>query len=152
MTYSEIVKSKRVLNQVIDNLNLDYNYEKLYGMINVSSVSNTELIKITVTDPDRKKAMDITNETANVFAKEIPELYNISNVNILDEAEEATSPSNVNVLKQSIIFIMVGLVLGLGVVFLIYYFDRTIKSSEQVEIKLGLPVLGTVQEYKKADR
>lgn len=151
-TYSEIVKSKRVLNQVIDNLNLDYNYGKLYGMINVSSVSNTELIKITVTDPDRKKAMEITNETANVFAKEIPELYNISNVNILDEAEEATSPSNVNVLKQSIIFIMVGLVLGLGVVFLIYYFDRTIKSSEQVEIKLGLPVLGTVQEYKKADR
>ena len=152
MTYSEIVKSKRVLNQVIANLNLDYNYGKLYGMINVSSVSNTELIKITVTDPDRKKAMEITNETANVFAKEIPELYNISNVNILDEAEEATSPSNVNVLKQSIIFIMVGLVLGLGVVFLIYYFDRTIKSSEEVEIKLGLPVLGTVQEYKKADR
>ena len=110
-------------------------------MINVSSVSNTELIKITVTDTYRKKAMDITNETANVFAKEIPELYNISNVNILDEAEEATSPSNVNVLKQSVIFIMVGLVLGLGVVFLIYYFDRTIKSSEQVETKLGLPVL-----------
>lgn len=147
-TYSEIVKSKRVLNQVIENLELDYSYSKLYSMISVSSVTNTELIKITVTDTDKTNAMDITNETTNVFAKEIPELYNISNVNILDEAEEASNPSNVSVTKQAILFIMVGLVLGLGVVFLIYYFDRTIKSVEQVETKLGLPVLGTVQEYK----
>ena len=147
-TYSEIIKSKRVLNQVIENLDLDYSYSSLYSMIRVSSVANTELIKITVESTDKTIAKEITDETANVFAKEIPELYNISNVNVLDYAEEAVSASNINVPKQAILFIMVGLVLGLGIVFVLFYFDRSVKTIEQVEVKLGLPVLGTVQEYK----
>ena len=148
-TYTEIIKSKRVLNQVIDNLDLDYSYSKLYGSIEVSSVTNTEVIIITVTDTDKTLAKDITNEIAEVFEKEIPELYNISNVNILDTAEEAGAPSNISVAKQSILFVMIGLVLGLGLVFVLYYFDRTVKTTEQVETKIGLPVLGTVQDFNK---
>ena len=148
-TYTEIIKSKRVLNQVIDNLVLDYSYSKLYGNVEVSSVTNTEVIVITVTDTDKTLAKHITNEIATVFEKEIPELYNISNVNILDTAEEASSPANISVAKQSILFIMVGLVLGLGLVFVLYYFDRTVKTTEQVETKIGLPVLGTVQDFNK---
>lgn len=149
-TYSEIVKSKRVLSQVIKNLDLDYSYSELNKKVDVSSVTNTELIKITVTDTDRKVAKDIANETAKVFSLEIPELYNISNVNILDKAEKATTPSNMNFVKELILFIIAGLVLGLGIVIVIYYFDRTIKSTEQIETKIGLSVLGTVQEYKGA--
>lgn len=148
-TYTEIIKSKRVLNQVIDNLGLDYSYSKLYGSVEVSSVTNTEVIIITVTDTDKTLAKDITNEIAKAFEKEIPELYNISNVNILDTAEEATSPSNISVAKQSVLFVMIGLVLGLGLVFVLYYFDRTVKTTEQVETKIGLPVLGTVQDFNK---
>lgn len=148
-TYSEIIKSKRVLNQVIENLDLEYDYSKIYNSIEVSSVTNTEIIKITVTDEDKNIAKDIANETAEVFSKEIPELYSISNVNILDTAEEASAPSNISVAKQSILFVMVGLVLGLGLVFVLYYFDRTIKTAEQVEVKVGLPVLGTVQDFNK---
>lgn len=148
-TYSEIIKSKRILNQVCDNLKLDYNYESLYGNINVSSVLNTQIIKITVTNTDKKLAKDIANEIASVFSVEIPELYNISNVNILDTAEEAISASNISVTKQSIMALIVGAVLGFGIVFVIYYFDRTVKTAEQVETKIGLPILGTVQEYKK---
>lgn len=148
-TYSEIIKSKRILNQVCDNLKLDYNYESLYGNINVSSVLNTQIIKITVTNTDKKLAKDIANEIASVFSVEIPELYNISNVNILDTAEEAISASNISVTKQSIMALIIGAVLGFGIVFVIYYFDRTVKTAEQVENKIGLPILGTVQEYKK---
>lgn len=148
-TYSEIIKSKRILNQVCDNLKLDYNYESLYGNINVSSVLNTQIIKITVTNTDKKLAKDIANEIASVFSVEIPELYNISNVNILDTAEEAISASNISVTKQSIMALIIGAVLGFGIVFVIYYFDRTVKTAEQIETKIGLPILGTVQEYKK---
>ena len=144
-TYSEIVKSKRVLSQVIKNLDLDYSYSELNKKVDVSSVTNTELIKITVTDTNKKLAKDIANETAKVFSLEIPELYNISNVNILDKAENATTPSNMNFIKELILFVIAGLVLGLGVVIVIYYFDRTIKSTEQIETKIGLSVLGTVQ-------
>ena len=117
--------------------------------IEVTSITNTEIIKITVSDTDKKLAAKIANETAEVFSKEIPELYSISNVNILDTAEEASSPSNISVMKQSAIFLIAGLVLGCAIVFVIYYFDRTVKTTEQVELKIGLPILGTIQDIKK---
>ena len=147
-TYSEIVKSKRILNQVINNLNLDYSYGALSNNIEVSSVTGTQIIKITVTDGNSKTAMRVANEIAKVFSKEIPELYNISNVNVLDTAEVASSAYNVNIVKQSTIFLLVGLVLGLGVVFVMYYFDRSVKNASQIEDKLKLPVLATVREYR----
>ena len=147
-TYSEIIKSKRVLNRVCDNLNLDYDYGELSNSIEVTSIDNTEIIKITVANRDKKLAKKIANEIAEVFSEEVPELYSISNVNILDKAEVADAPSNINIPKQSILFIMVGLVLGCGVVFMMFYFDRSIKTKEQIE-KLGLPVLGTVQDFNK---
>lgn len=147
-TYSEIVKSKRVLSQVINNLNLNYTYGALSNNIEVSSVTGTQIIKITVTDENSKTAMKVANEIGKVFAKEIPELYNISNVNILDTAEVAPSAYNVNITKQSAIFLLAGLVLGLGVVFVMYYFDRSVKNASQIEDKLKLPVLATVREYR----
>lgn len=147
-TYSEIVKSKRILNQVINNLNLDYSYSNLSSNIEVSSVTGTQIIKISVSDENSKTAMNVANEIAEVFSKEIPELYNISNVNILDDAEIAQSAYNVNFIKQMIIYLLVGAVLGLGTVFVIYYFDRTIKTTNQIEEKIKLPVLATVREYR----
>ena len=147
-TYSEIVKSKRVLGQVINNLNLNYTYGALSDNIEVSSVTGTQIIKITVTDENSKTAMKVANEIGKVFAKEIPELYNISIVNILDTAEVAPSAYNVNITKQSAISLLAGLVLGLGVVFVMYYFDRSVKNASQIEDKLKLPVLATVREYR----
>lgn len=147
-TYSEIVKSKRVLGQVINNLNLNYTYGALSNNIEVSSITGTQIIKITVTDENSKTAMKVANEIGKVFAKEIPELYNISNVNILDTAEQPSSAYNVNITKQSAISLLAGLVLGLGVVFVMYYFDRSVKNASQIEDKLKLPVLATVREYR----
>ena len=147
-TYSEIIKSRRVLNQVIDNLSLDYSYSNLSNNVEVSSVTGTQIIKISVSDRNNKTAMKIADEIAKVFAKEIPELYNISNVNILDYAEAASNAYNVNFIKQSIIYLLIGLVLGLGITFVMYYFDRSVKNISQVEEKIKLPVLATVREYR----
>ena len=132
-TYAEIVKSRRVLDQVISELNLDLTYEELSNKISVTAVNNTEIIRITVNDEDAIKAKNIANITANYFTKEIVDLYNMNNVDILDEAIEAKNPYNINVIKQIIIYFMLGFVLGAGILFIIYYFDRTVKSIEHVE-------------------
>ena len=129
-------------------MSLNYSYSNLSNNIEVSSVTGTQIIKISVSDRNSKTAKKIANEIAKVFSKEIPELYNISNVNVLDYAEAASNPYNVNFIKQSIIYLLVGLVLGLGVTFIMYYFDRSIKNISQVEDKIKLPVLATVREYR----
>lgn len=148
-TYAEIVKSRRVLGQVIELLNLDLTYEELHSKIAVTAVNSTEIIKITVNDLDAIKAKNIANATANYFTKEVSDLYNLNNVDILDEAIEEDKPYNINIPKQIVIYFMLGFVLAAGVLFLIYYFDRTVKSVEQVEQKIKLPILGSVQELNK---
>ena len=66
-TYSEIIKSRKVLETVIKNLNLDINYEELKTRVNVSSVVNTEIIKITVSDDDSKEATLIANNSFYLY-------------------------------------------------------------------------------------
>ena len=151
-TYAEIVKSGRVLNQVIKELNLDISYELLSIEISVTSLNNTEIIKITVNNESADMAMKIANSTASVFTKEISSLYKMDNVSILDYATINESPYNINILKQLIIYILAGLVISLGTVFMIFYFDRTIKSAEQIEQKIKLPVLGSVQDISKGGK
>ena len=151
-TYAEIVKSRRVLDQVIDELDLNISYDSLYNMISVSAVNNTEIIKITVTNKNAVTAKNIANVTANYFMKEIVKLYNMNNVNVLDEAINADNPFNINITKQVVIYFVVGLILALGIVFVVFYFDRTIKSVEQIEQKIKLPILGSVEVYQKGGR
>lgn len=151
-TYAEIVKSRRVLEQVIEELNLDTTYEKLSNKISVTSVNNTEIIKIIVTDTDPTEAKNIANVTANYFTKEVVDLYKVNNVNVLDEANTTNIPYNINVAKQIIIYLFIGFIIGAGVLFVIFYFDRTIKSAEQVEQKIKLPILGSVEEFNKGGK
>ena len=151
-TYAEIVKSRRVLDQVISELKLDTTYEELHEKITVTALNNTEIIKISVNDRDAIKAKNIANVTANYFASEVIDLYKLNNVNILDKAIEAEEPYNINVVKQLIIYVMIGFVLAAGALFIIFYFDRTIKSVEQIEQKIKLPILGSVQEMTKGGK
>ena len=146
-TYAEIVKSRRVLEQVINDLSLDLSYTELNNSIKVEPINNTEIIKIIVDSDDSLVAMNIANSTANYFTKEIKELYNMNNVSILDGAIEASHPYNINIIKQLCIYIILGTVTAFGIIFIIFYFDRTIKSVEQVEQKIKLPILGSVQEF-----
>ena len=150
-TYSQIITSRTVLSQVIDNLKLKTTTESLSKNITTSSVEDTEIIKITVNSSKRKEAAKIADEVATVFSKEVQDIYNLENVTIIDKAEVATSPYNINYVKDNIIYLMIGIVLSFGIVFVMYYFDTTIKSSEVVEEKLGLPVIGIVPKEENKE-
>ena len=143
-TYREIIKSRRILNQVISNLDLNMSYETLHNMVSVTNEKDTELIKIAVNSQNSKDAKDIANEIAKVFSKEIESIYEIKNLSIIDYADENTIPYNINVPKQMVISVLVSFVLACGIIFVMFYFDTTIKSSEEIEEKIGLPVLGVV--------
>ena len=148
-TYSEIITSRKVLQQVIDNLKLKMTVDELSQNITTSSVEDTEIIRITVNNEKKKIAVKIADEVASVFSEEIQDIYNLENVAIIDKAEVAKEPYNINYVKDNVIYLMIGVVLSFGVVFVMYYFDTTIKSSEIVEEKLGLTVIGIVPKESK---
>ena len=143
-TYSELIKSRKVLNQVISILELDCSSSELSKKISVSSVKDTEIIKISVSDEKAKEASRIANTIADVFKYEVMDIYNLQNVTIIDKAEVQDSPYNIEVMKSAVIFFALGFMLSVGVIFVIYYFDTSIKSSEEIENRLGVPVIGNV--------
>ena len=148
-TYSEIIKSRKVLSQVIENLKLKMSVEELSNNITTTSVEDTEIIQITVANANAKDAKKITDEVAKVFSEEIQDIYNLENVAIIDKAELSKNPYNINYVKDNVIYLIVGFVLSFGIVFIMYYFDTSIKSSEVVEEKLGLTVIGVVPNEDK---
>ena len=143
-TYSEIVKSKNILRQVISNLGIRLNEASLRSNVAVNAVKNTELIEITVKNENANYAAQIADEIAKVFTEKVKEIYNINNVQILDKAEVSTSPSNINHTKDVVIFAFVGLVIAVAYVLIANMLDTTIKSAEDVEKGFGIPVLVSI--------
>ena len=143
-TYSEIVKSKKVLKQVKKELGLNESVDAIAKEINVSSVNDTEIIKISVEDASASKAKDIVTSLSNVFVKEIQNIYEMNNVSIVDEPEISNKVSNNTLNRDIILGFAAGLFLSVGILFVIYYFDDTIKYNEQIEEELQLPVLAKV--------
>lgn len=148
-TYSQIVKSRKVINKVINNLNLDYTYKELNERITVSSVDDTAIIKIEVADPDNEIAAKIANEVASVFMIEVQKFYHLDNVSVVDKAVPVENAYNVNFIKDNVIYLAIGLVLSFSVIFIFFYFDTTIKTSDEIEEKYGLTVLGVIPEVTK---
>lgn len=146
-TYSELVKSKNVTRQVISNLGINETEDELRNSITVSSVKDTELIKISVTDKNATNAYNIANEIAKVFTQKVSEIYNINNVQVLDQAEISTTPSNINHTKDIIMFTFVGLFVAIVFVLVANMLDTTIKSSEEVEKLCNVPVIASIPLY-----
>ena len=147
-TYSELVKSKNILRQVISNLNMKIEEDTLRKNITVSSVKDTELIQITVKNEKPSYASQIANEIAKVFTEKVKEIYKIENVQIVDEAEVPNEPSNINHKRDVAIFALIGLVVSIGYVLLLNMLDTTVKTPEDIEEGLKLPVLAVIPVYE----
>ena len=143
-TYSELVKSKNILREVISNLNINEDENSLKKDISVTSVKDTEVIKITVSHENALYAAKIANEIAKVFSEKINEIYKINNIYIVDEAEVAEAPSNINHAKDILLFAFIGLVLSLSYTFVLNMLDTTVKTQEEIEKNYDIPVLATI--------
>ncbi len=147
-TYSELVKTKNILREVKKNLKLTISEETLKKNVSVSLVKETELIKITVTNENALDAKNIANEIAKIFSQRVKEIYKISNVYIVDEAEEPTAPYNISHIRDILIFAAIGLVVSIAYVLISNLLDTTVKSSEDIEKELNVSVLASIPTMK----
>ncbi|WP_226036168.1 YveK family protein [Aquibacillus saliphilus] len=152
-TYNEIIKSTRILDEVVDELGLSISAGALSNKINVSNAQSSQVVTVTATDIDPNIAADIANTTVEVFQDEVPTLMNVNNVNVLSEAIVPANPQQVS--PKPLLNIAIGLVLGamvgVGLAFLLEYLDNTIKNQADVENRLELPLLGVIPHVKDED-
>lgn len=152
-TYSEIIKSPFILSKVIEELDLETTPGALNSKITVNTVQNSQVLKMDVQDPDPAQAVEIANTTAAVFQKEIVSLMNVDNVNILAPAEMAEKPSPIkpNPKLNMAIAAVIGLMIGVGIAFLLEYLDTTMKTEQDIEDVLGVPILGLISPIPDTD-
>lgn len=145
-TYNVIIKSPAILTKVIERLDLDTTPSELTNQISVANANDSQVVNITVQDEQAFMAVDIANTVAEVFKEQIPVLMNADNVNILSPAvlPENPSPIKPNKTMNVAIAMVVGLMIGVGLAFLLEYLDTTMKTEQDVEDILGLPILGLV--------
>ena len=151
-TYREIITSRSILKTVISDLELNYSINELASMVSVSSVRDTELIKISVSSTSATEATEIANALAVVFSERILDIFNIKNISIIDRAEIPSEPYNIRILLQIAIYLALGLFTSILSILTIYSLDTTLKDEEEVEKHLKLPVLGIVPNIKEKVR
>ncbi|MCQ9281064.1 Wzz/FepE/Etk N-terminal domain-containing protein [Priestia aryabhattai] len=149
-TYNDIITSPAILDKVIKELKLDKSAQSLKGQIQVTSAEYSQVAQITVQDTNAKRATDIANTTASVFQKEVPKIMNVDNVSVLSKATvgESASPIKPQPLSNIAIAVVVGLIVGIGLSFLLEYLDNTLKTEQDIENILGLPVIGVITNIK----
>jgi capsular polysaccharide biosynthesis protein len=145
-TYNVIIKSPTILEKVINDLNLNMTVAQLNSKITVGSEGESQVINLAVQDTDPQQAAKIANKTASVFQNEIPDIMNVDNVSILAKAEvgETQSPIKPKPVLNIAIAAVVGLMIGVGLAFLLEFLDNTVKTEQEVEKLLGVPVLGSI--------
>ena len=144
VTYGEIIKSRTVLEDVISNLKLDSEYEDLVEKITVSPVQDTQIISISVQDTNPKKARDIANEIPKVFEKEVKRITKANDIQVIDKAILPQGAIKPNKMMNVAIAAVLGMMIGLFIVFLLEYLDNKIKTPQDIEKHLGLSVIGVI--------
>lgn len=149
-TYSVMINDPVVLNQVIKNLNLQMTPEQLQNMLTVTPVENAQIFTLTAKSTNPEQSVRIVNDVASVLKAEVQKMMKVNNVAILSPAVLSASivPVSPNLDKNITIGIVLGLLFSVGLAFLLEYMDNTIKSEEDIEQKLELPVVGVISHIR----
>ena len=143
-TYTRIIKSKLVLDQVISETGITYTAEELGQNVAVEAYENTEMLKISVTDSDPELAASIANSIAQVFSGEVAKIYQMNNISVIDIAQVPEEVSNNTLTRDFFIALFISIFGSIGVIFIIYYFDDSIKLTDDLEEEIGMPVIAKV--------
>lgn len=147
-TYASIAQSRTVEQNVIKDLNLPLTVEGLDSMISIKPIKTTEILEIQVTNTDSELAASIANTMAQEFSKAVIEIKKVDSVSIVDAAVIPDKPIKPNKTLNVLIAFVAGFMASVGLVFLLEYLDNTVKTSNDVENLLGIPVLGIIPNYE----
>lgn len=151
-TYSIIVKSDTVLNQVIANLGLNMSYETLAGKVGVAAVDDTQVMEITVTDANPDGARQVCEQITQVAPDAILTAVEAGSVKVISAASVDPDPVSPNVMRNTATAGVLGLVVCLGVLFLQVLLDNKINTEEDVTKQLGLNVIGVIPDYENGGK
>ncbi|MFR2666315.1 MAG: YveK family protein [Clostridium sp.] len=143
-TYSELIKTKDLVNKAIDNSQYDLSVNNVLNGITVNTLTGTQILQISYQSKSPSIAKNILESITNEFITKAEELVPNGNVKILESVELPKNPVAPNKTMNIAIAFILGMMVGFGIVFLLEYLDNTYKNKEQLEKELDIPVLGVI--------
>lgn len=143
-TYSELIKTKDLVNKAINNSQYDLSVNNVLNGITVNTLTGTQILQISYQSKSPSIAKNILESVTNEFINKAQELVPNGNVKILESVELPKNPVAPNKTMNIAIAFILGMMVGFGIVFLLEYLDNTYKNKEQLEKELDIPVLGVI--------
>lgn len=154
-TYKEMITGDVVLSDVSTKLLTDYDenlsISELQKIIEVEQKTNSLIFSIKATTNNAMLSADVVNTTAEIFKEKSSEKLAIDKVDIISEGEVNLNPVYPNHKLLLIIGIFIGAVVGIIIIIIMLFFDKTVKDEEFFTNQLGYPVLGTVPSISVND-
>lgn len=149
--YMVLVKSRTVLEKVIDELGINMSYGELYQMITVNNKTNTRILDISVAGHDQYQVKEIAEKVAVISGDSICSIMQIEKCDVFDHAVVPAGPSAPNITRNVLIAVVIGMILTIAVVVVRFLLNDTITTSDDVERYLGLSTLALIPFSEELD-
>lgn len=142
--YMEVVKTRPVVEKVMETLGVASTYSSFVDKISVSNPSDTRFLKITVVDPDAAFAKTVVDELADVSAAFISEKMDQEPPTIIQYGYSDGRPVTHSARYYAALGGLAGGVVMVAIVVLMYLLNDKIMTPEDLEKRTGLNVLATL--------
>jgi len=153
-TMAEGVRSRPVAETAIRQQNLRMTPEDLLGQnLSVEQIPNTQFIRVTYTDTDPERARRVANAIGEAFSERVSDVRSSANsitVSVWEPAVTPAEPVSPHPIRNGLLALALGLIVGVGLAFVLEHLDDTWRSTEEAELISGVPTFGVIPEYKGA--
>jgi capsular polysaccharide biosynthesis protein len=126
----------------------------LNNNLTIAQLEETRFLTLTYSDTDKNTAQEVVNNAAEIFAREAPEasgMAALAAVQVSAYAGVPPVPEDPDLLRNGFGALVIGLMLGIGLAFLLeYLYLRGLHSPEKVEQLSGVPTFGTIPDFSAA--
>jgi capsular polysaccharide biosynthesis protein len=142
-TYAEIGKSAAVAESASAILK-NVSAKDVLDAITITPVTDTQLIEFKAKNSNPQEAYLILNAVYNSFMQEAKRIYPGQNIQVMDEVKIPEEPIKPKKLLNIVIAFFIGLMASVGLTFLLEYMDNTLKTENDINKYLGIPVIGII--------
>ena len=151
-TYVEIINTEDLIERSLSKIDSKVEPAEVLSNLSVEAINDTQILQVTLEGKDKKEIYKILASITEEFVDTAKTVVPNGNVQVIRNAKEPQKQISPNIKINIVIGILSGVLLGGIIVFIKEFKGGSIETKEEVEEKIGIPVLGTIpKNYKDTD-